>query len=485
VAEPLVTARLSVTGVSVRYDRLEAVRDVTFDLEPGTVTGLIGPNGAGKTTLIDAISGYLPMTGDVRLDGRSITADAPHARARRGLVRTFQSLELFDDLSVGENLRLAADNAGHGRRYDDVTHLVGSAVALDAMAGELAESDRRMVALARAAAARPQVLLADEPGAGLDPTARDRVGQALRALADGGTAVLLVDHDTDLVFDLCDRVLVLDLGALVADGPPAAVRTDPRVLSAYLGSTRAAAGAPPPAARGDAGPPPVDVRGLTAGYGRGDVVHGIDLTITSGEIVALLGPNGAGKTTTLLALSGALRHVGGTGAVAGLPLGTPAHRSARHGVAHVLQDRGVFAGLTTRENLRLAQRRRDDLDTAVDLFPALRAALDRRAGSLSGGEQQMLALARALVRPPRVLLVDELSLGLAPQVVAELLDVVAGLARDHGTAVLFAEQHADVALRVAHRALVLSRGTVFDEGPAAAFRDEPARLRTAYLGRPD
>jgi branched-chain amino acid transport system ATP-binding protein len=212
-------------------------------------------------------------------------------------------------------------------------------------------------------------------------------------------------------------------------------------------------------------------------------VHDIDLTVDAGEIVALLGPNGAGKSSTLLALAGALPHTDGEGTVAGLPLRTAPHRLARAGVAHVTQRGGVFAGLTVRENLRLVRRGTRDVDEAVARFPALRSLLDRRAGALSGGEQQTLALARALIGPPSVLLVDELSLGLAPQAVAGLLDVVAELARDHRTAVLFAEQHAELALRVAHRVCVIARGRIVDAGGARVFQEDPERLRAAYLGR--
>jgi branched-chain amino acid transport system ATP-binding protein len=217
------------------------------------------------------------------------------------------------------------------------------------------------------------------------------------------------------------------------------------------------------------------------------VVRGVDLDVDAGEIVTLLGANGAGKSSTLLALTGALAGTKGSGSVAGLPLRTAPHRLARRGVAHVTQRGGVFTGLTVEENLRLVRRGGGDGDvrTAVERLPRLQPLLGRRAGTLSGGEQQLLAVARALVGPPSVLLIDELSLGLAPQVVGELLEVVAELSREHATAVLFAEQHVDLALRFAARVYVLARGSVVDQGAAAGFRSDPERLRSAYLGRGD
>jgi ABC-type branched-subunit amino acid transport system ATPase component len=219
---------------------------------------------------------------------------------------------------------------------------------------------------------------------------------------------------------------------------------------------------------------------LAAGYGGHPVVRGIDLEVDAGQVVALLGPNGVGKTTTVLALAGELAPLDGEVRIAGRASRAPLHRRARAGLALVPEERTVFAGLSTADNLRVSGC---DAERALELFPELRPLLRRRAGLLSGGEQQMLTLARALARRPSILLVDELSLGLAPQVVARLLRTVRDAA-DEGVAVLLVEQHVRQALGIADHAYVMRRGSIVEHGTPEEI--EP-RLQAAYLheGAPD
>ena len=240
----------------------------------------------------------------------------------------------------------------------------------------------------------------------------------------------------------------------------------------------------------------LSLRDVTAGYDGVAVVHEVSLEVRGGEIVALLGANGAGKTTTLLTVSGLLARIGGEIEVLGRPV--PARRrpsvaaiwkQARSGVAHVPEDRGLFFDLTTRENLRLGRRRdvrgRADVvpeEQLVEWFPALSRAMDRKAGLLSGGEQQMLAIARAVVSRPRLLLIDEMSLGLAPIVVEELLPVLRSIATDTGAGVLVVEQHVPLVLAVAERAYLMRQGRVVFAGTADALRDRRDLLEEGYLG---
>jgi ABC-type branched-subunit amino acid transport system ATPase component len=223
---------------------------------------------------------------------------------------------------------------------------------------------------------------------------------------------------------------------------------------------------------------------LSVGYDRTQVVRDLTLTVGSGEVVALLGANGAGKTTTLRAISGLLKHDTGAVKLAGTDLAdvAPAAR-ARLGIAHVPSDRGLFFGLTVAEHLRLdGQRNAAGMDAALDHFPALRPLKDRKAGLMSGGEQQMLAIARALARKPRLLMLDEMSLGLAPVIVGRLLPVVREYATSTGTGVLLVEQHVHIALKIADRGYVLSHGELSASGTAQELSGDAERLAASYLG---
>jgi branched-chain amino acid transport system ATP-binding protein len=224
--------------------------------------------------------------------------------------------------------------------------------------------------------------------------------------------------------------------------------------------------------------PLIEARRLSAGYGAVAVVHDIDLCVEAGRIVVLVGPNGAGKSTTLLTLAGALRPLGGEVLVDGRPTKAPLHRRAADGLAFVPEQRSVIRELTTAENLRVAGV---DSGAALELFPALEPLLRRKAGLLSGGEQQMLTLARALARNPKVLVADELSLGLAPLVVERLLETVQRAARERGIGVLLVEQHVQLALGIADEVHVMRRGELVYRGTPAELRANPSALDDAYF----
>ncbi|MDQ6523464.1 ABC transporter ATP-binding protein [Nocardioides sp. LHD-245] len=225
------------------------------------------------------------------------------------------------------------------------------------------------------------------------------------------------------------------------------------------------------------------VDGLTAGYNRVPAIRDLDLEVGPGEVVSLLGPNGAGKTTSLLAMVGLVPLMSGTVEVLGEPLGKP-HHMARRGMMLVPDDRGLFFGLTVRDHLRLARRRPSaERETVVmERFPALARLDSRKAGLLSGGEQQMLAIAAALLSEPRLLLVDEMSLGLAPKIVQDMLPAIRDLAKEEGIGVVLVEQHVELALAVSDRALVLNHGRVVLAGAAADLLKDRSQLEAAYFG---
>lgn len=237
-------------GLGVHYGGVVAVEDAELSIGTGELVGLIGPNGAGKTTTVDAISGFTPHTGRVILDGADLSARAPHERARAGLSRTWQSVELFEDLTVRQHCEVAAHTAGfrdlladsvRPRRHRSDTAIVSALAAMgledvdDVLPTDLPHGTQKLVGVARALAAGPRVLLLDEPAAGLDSAESQEFGARLRAIVDAGTAALLIDHDTQLVMDVCDRVYVLDFGSVIAEGTPDVIRDDPTVIEAYLG----------------------------------------------------------------------------------------------------------------------------------------------------------------------------------------------------------------------------------------------------------
>ncbi|WP_433218283.1 ABC transporter permease subunit [Dactylosporangium sp. CS-047395] len=488
---------VDVRGLTVRFGGVTALDDVALELVPGQVHGLIGPNGAGKTTLIDALTGFVESPGAVMtLDGQDISRWPAQRRAAAGISRSFQSLELFETMTVRENLLAASDrrdwlaflaNLVHpGRdRYSPAAlaairefHLEDD---LERKPDELPYGRRRLLAIARSVATGASVLLLDEPAAGLDDTETAELGHLIRRLAtELRMAVLLVEHNVSVVLDVSDRVSVLNFGKLIASGTPAEIRSDPAVITAYLGDATKAGPVEvierEPATTVD-GAPLIEARGLSAGYGDLAALRDLDLVVRPGEIVALLGPNGAGKTTTLLTLAGELKPLAGSVQWRGRPASARLHRRAREGMAFVPEERSVFMQLSAAENLRLGRGSRQ---LALDTFPELAPLLDRRAGLLSGGEQQILTLARALAGRPALLLADELSLGLAPLVVDRLLRAIRQAA-DDGLGVLLVEQQAARALEVADRAYVLRRGRVITEGSSAELARDWSKLERSYL----
>ncbi len=244
------TGVLETSKISVSFGSVQALVDVDLDVPAGKLVGLIGPNGAGKTTFIDAVTGFVPATGMVVLNGRDISAEPPHVRSRLGLARTWQTLELFDDLTVRENCVVASRRPTTRSslsqivlgRHQQILAAVDEAIRIleleefsERMPSELSQGKRKLVGVARALAGQSKLILLDEPASGLDSQESLDLGRRLRRVVDEGVAMLLVDHDMALVLNVCDYVYVIDFGRVLARGAPAELRTNSKVLAAYLG----------------------------------------------------------------------------------------------------------------------------------------------------------------------------------------------------------------------------------------------------------
>jgi branched-chain amino acid transport system ATP-binding protein len=487
MAEPC----LSVRGLTKRYGGLVAVKDVALDLRPGEILGLIGPNGSGKSTVMKLIMGLeRPSAGSIRLDGREIGGMPSHRVARSGIGLVFQHARPLQRQTVLENIslallpdsliRLAAD-PHVARRAKEIAERVGLGAVVDRRPGTLPFADLRRLELAKAIARDPRVVLVDEPFAGLTGGEVAAFSELIRGFRDEGKAVLLVDHNVKSVAALVDRVFAMYLGERIAEGSAESVMADPTVRRVYLG------GSIETAARSEAAFKPdslLTVENVDVLYGKAQALRAASIHVHEGEFVSVVGLNGAGKTTLFNAISGLVPH---TGAIRfdgqDLARMKPA-AIARAGIVQVPETRELFGDLSVRENLDLGGQHFPKSESAkqrawlYELFPILKARETQSARTLSGGEQQMLTIARALMMRPRLLILDEPTLGLAPVILELLSKALETLRQTTPITVLLGEQNVTFALPHADRVYVLEQARIVWEGPPQRFASE---MGTKYL----
>jgi len=503
---------LHVRGARVKFGGVVALDGVDLSLDPGQVLALVGPNGSGKSTLFNSVTGFVPLAnGTVTVDGTDLTRLRPDQRMRRGIARTFQTPRIDEEVRVLTavmcgDLGSAQSSLAHSllglpsvRRKEtatrakalDLLEAFGLRDVADRPMGELPLGKIRMVDVVRAMASDPKYLLLDEPAAGLSETEQDLLLAGIRRVASSGVGVLLVEHNFQLVKGIADRLVVLQKGEIVAEGAPDAVAADERVIEAYLGASVEDIGL-------DSAPAPTkdaevlfSCEEFDVSYGKAQICHDVALTVKRGALTALLGPNGAGKSSLLAALAGIRldhRRWDGEATLHGKRIDDlSAAARTQAGLAFVPESRGnIFPDLTVAENLELGLRRastdeRQETEALIDeIFPALEPLSGAKAGLLSGGEQQMVAIAIALASRPSVLIMDEPSQGLAPAVLKVLVDAFSKL-QARGLAILLAEQNQAFAGSVALDYYVLARGRIVAHGHASELHDRREEIAAAYL----
>src|SRR5712675_248398 len=421
----------------------------------------------------------------------TVVGHTPEEIARAGIGRSFQITNLFPSLSVAENIRLAVQ-ARHPRRFDPLTNALsihainaetdatirylGLAGIEKAEAGMLSYGGQRLLDMGVALATAPRVLLLDEPLAGLAAAERERIGAIIKRISTD-LPVLLVEHDIDRVFQLADQVTVMNEGRVLLDGSVEDARASPEVQQIYIGSgaTEVAARPRETAARVNA---LLTVAKVDTFYGKSHILNDVNFTLHENEIMALLGRNGAGKSTLLKTLVGIAPASHGSIRLSDSELiGNSSAQNARLGIGYVPQGRGLFAGMSVEDNLELGELKRQTgngvhwtRERIYEYFPRIRERLDSPADYLSGGEQQMVAVARALSGDVRVLLLDEPFEGLAPTIVEQLFETFDRLRKE--IAIIIVDHNLDLALALSDTTVALERGRVIHEGPSKALRDD-------------
>lgn len=481
-------SHLEISGLSKRFGGVQAVDNVSFSVERGEILGLIGPNGSGKSTTLSLCMGVIrPDAGSVKLAGTEIAGQPTHAIAKRSMAMVFQHsrplrrqtvleniklallpdtiFQLFTHASVEQKAREAAEQAG----LKDVLHKRPDALSFAAL---------RRLEVAKVLAAQPTTVLFDEPFAGLAPRETQEFAALIASLRDAGCAIVLVDHNVKAVAGLVDRIVVMHSGVKIAEGTPEDITRDASVREVYFGNSLDASHHDGQSIQAATDNRLLEVAIESVHYGQARALHDIQLHVNDGEFVSVVGLNGAGKTTLFNNIMGFVGYQGDIRWQGETLRGRKPAAIASGGIALCPETRELFGHMSVRENLELGghaltgKARRDQLNQIMELFPRLRERARQSAETLSGGEQQMLTIGRALMSKPRLLLLDEPTLGLAPLVLEKISEALDTLKHETGLTVLLAEQNLTFAVKHSQRVYVLETGALIWQGAADRFLAE-------------
>ena len=477
---------LQVRGLTKRFGGLTAVKNLSFDLHPGEIFGLIGPNGSGKSTAMKSVMGIeRPNAGEVVFQGENIAGLPSHKIARKGFGMVFQHSRPLNRQTVLENIMVALlpdsllmlfPDKALKERARWIAERVGLGAVMDRRPPTLPFADLRRLELAKAIARDPKVVLVDEPFAGLTRTEVDVFSELIRSFRDEGRAVMLVDHNVKSVAALVDRVLAMYLGEEIVTGKADEVMRNETVRRVYLGGA-IETHARPETSFGDKAPL-LQVENVSVLYGKAQALENVSIHVHEGEFVSVVGLNGAGKTTLFNTISGFLPYSGEILRGGQKLRGIGPARIARSGLVQCPESRELFGEMSVRENLDLGgqhltdEARATQLSWLFELFPILKERQGQMAQTLSGGEQQMLAIGRALMMQPQILILDEPTLGLAPVILEQLSKALERLRQTTSITVLLGEQNVTFALPHADRVYVLEHARIVWEGDPGRFAAE-------------
>lgn len=533
-------SRLEIKDLSIKFGGVTALDNVSLSLGDREFLGLMGPNGSGKTTIINCISRiYQPSSGQIQFDGIDLMKLEGYQIVALGISRTFQDLNFFghisdmlvidyvklglfacapgqpllDAIRASRSVKSEAETKRSARRILDFfryfreqseppeldrnyAFLFGRGGFPDLIdveympLGILSFAWRRRLDLARALVSNPKLLLLDEPAQGLPVSEIENLGRLLKMIKqEFGTSALIVEHNVSTLLDISDRIAVLNVGKKIADDVPAKIKDNREVIDIYLGTNPSSSHAQEPrrevAQTQTSLHPVLEVKHLDLYYGNAQALSAVSINVFPRSICCVLGTNGSGKSSLLRAISGIEKPASGQILVDGnyLPLGWP-ERAVEQGIQFVPQGRVLFPELTVRQNLQMGaymfvKDTMQDLGKALDYFPDLKGFLDEQVASLSGGQQQMVAIAQALMGRPKVLLLDEPTLGLAPVLTDFIFSTIQRLSVEEKCAILLVEQNVMKCLAVCDYAYLLNVGVVINHGPTKALMDNPAILKNS------